>query len=281
LNTINQLNNKLVKPLLSEREANIRVLTQVMKSSTSNKIMSKHRLQKIISEADFCSRRKAELLILRNKVFVNGLKANIGDKADPKIDTISINGYRIQKEVSRKVILLNKPPGLISSCYDQYGRKTVSAFLPEQHRKGMYPIGRLDFHSRGALIITNNGELTLKLTHTKYKLIKTFLAWINCIPSLDQLSDWESGIDVEGKRTIPAKVKLIKISNDKNLLEVKINEERNRQIRKVAFNFGYKVVDLNRISIANIDLKNLEERQWRKLSESEWLPIMEKGQINN
>ena len=130
--------------------------------------MNKKTLQKIISESGFCSRRKAEALIEAGEVVVNGEIAEIGAKANSDKDTILIRGKKIAKRPPKQLILLNKPKRIICSCFDTHGRKTVLDLLPNNIRQGMHPIGRLDYKSRGAILITNNGDLTLKLTHPRY-----------------------------------------------------------------------------------------------------------------
>ncbi len=150
----------------------------------------------------------------------------------------------------------------------------VLNFLPENLRIGMYPIGRFDFESRGAILLTNNGELPLKLNHQKYKHIKTYSVWVNSTQTSIELPKCSLGVEIEGKKTLPAKIKLIETKNEKSLLEINISEGRNIQIQKVASKFGYNVIDLKRISIANIKIINLKEGKWRELNEEEWLPIL-------
>ena len=137
--------------------------------------MTKERLQKIIASSGLCSRRQAERFILENRVSINGKIARLGDKGDTNIDKIFVDETRLFEDKYKRVFLINKPIGVISSCHDQYGRSTVLNVLPKLIRKGIYPIGRLDINSRGALILTNHGELTLKLTHPKYKHEKAYL----------------------------------------------------------------------------------------------------------
>ena len=144
--------------------------------------MGLYRLQKIISESGLLSRRKADLIINDGRVTVNGKKATIGEKADPSKDDIKIDGSRIPKKLNHKVILLNKPLGIISSCTDTHGRDTVISLIPYSLRKGLHPVGRLDSDSRGAILLTNNGDLTLRLTHPKYSHTKSYLVWVKGHP---------------------------------------------------------------------------------------------------
>ena len=235
--------------------------------------MSLNRLQKIISDSGFSSRRKADLLIKQGRVTLNGRKANIGEKADPLSDHILVDGKVIPKKLNHKVLLLNKPSGILSSCKDTHGRKTVINFIPSNLQSGLHPVGRLDFNSRGAILLTNNGDLTLRLTHPKYSHSKTYLVWLLGKPSKVILNKWREGILLDGKMTMPAIIEVMDIVNKKTLLKVVIKEGRNRQIRRIADLFGHPVQDLQRIAISNIKLNGLKEGKWREVKEKEWLSI--------
>ena len=139
--------------------------------------MTLNRLQKIISDSGILSRRKADLLIRQGRVTLNGRRAILGEKANPNYDHILVDGRDLPKKLNHKVLLLNKPYGVISSCLDNHGRRTILSLIPSQLRPGMHPVGRLDFDSRGAILLTNNGDLTLRLTHPKYSHTKTYLVW--------------------------------------------------------------------------------------------------------
>ena len=160
--------------------------------------MTINRLQKIISESGLLSRRKADLLIKQGRVTLNGKQAILGEKADPNIDNILIDGKDLPKKLNHKVFLLNKPYGVISSCQDNHGRKTVISFIPSHLRSGLHPVGRLDFDSRGAILLTNNGDLTLRLTHPKYSHTKTYLVWVMGHPTQSILEQWRNGILLDG-----------------------------------------------------------------------------------
>tara|TARA_B100000579_G_scaffold223920_1_gene183255 strand:+ start:4150 stop:4863 length:714 start_codon:yes stop_codon:yes gene_type:complete len=236
--------------------------------------MSLIRLQKIISESGLLSRRKADLLIKEGRVTIDGRKAIIGEKADPKTVQILVDGKDLPKKQNHKVFLLNKPLGVISSCKDNHGRKTILSFIPSYLRQGMHPVGRLDSDSRGAILLTNNGNLTLKLTHPKYSHTKTYLVWVNGQPSESILNDWRKGILLEGRMTLPATLEIMKIINQKTLLKIILKEGRNRQIRRIASLMGHPVHDLQRIAISNIKLNGLQEGNWRELSKNEWISLL-------
>ena len=232
--------------------------------------MSLYRLQKIISDSGFSSRRKADLLIKQGRVTLNGRLAILGEKADTTSDHILVDGKDLPKRLGNKVFLLNKPYGYISSCHDNHGRKTILNLIPTQLRGGLHPVGRLDFESRGAILLTNIGELTLRLTHPRYSHSKTYLVWINGQPNQSKLENWRTGILLDGKMTLPARIEVLNKINHKTLLKVILKEGRNRQIRRIANLIGHPVQDLQRISIANINLNGLQEGKWRELQTKEW-----------
>ena len=232
--------------------------------------MSKLRVQKIIASAGICSRRKAEDLLIQARVEINGKTAKLGDKADPEIDQILLDNYPIITSCSYKLILLNKPKGIISTCHDNQGRVTILDLLPQNLKKGLYPIGRLDMDSRGAILLTNHGQLTMELTHPSYSHKKTYHVLIQGIPSENTLEEWRNGVILNGIITRKASVDLLDSTKNRSLLEITLQEGRNRQIRKTAELLGHKVIDLKRTAIGGLKLNNLEEGGWRELKEIEW-----------
>jgi len=232
------------------------------------------RLQKIISESGLFSRRKADLLIRQGRISLNGRKAIIGEKADPFFDHILVDGKDLPKKLNHKVFLLNKPQGVISTCKDDYGRKTILSLIPSHLRSGIHPVGRLDSDSRGAILLTNNGDLTLRLTHPKYSHTKTYLVWVSGQPEKSILNNWRKGILLDGKMTIPANIKVVKINAYRTLLQIILKEGRNRQIRRIASLIGHPVQDLQRIAISNIKLNGLLEGEWRELNRNEWFSLL-------
>ena len=237
--------------------------------------MSRSRLQKIISQSGLSSRRKADLLIKQGRVTLNGRQAIIGEKANPYSDHILVDGKHLPKKPNHKVLLLNKPRGFISTCNDNHGRKTILSLIPSNFRRGIYPVGRLDSESRGAILLTNNGDLTLKLTHPKYSHTKTYLIWVTGKPSRSILDNWREGILLDGKITMPANIEVMEIINNMTLLKVILKEGRNRQLRKIANLIGHPVQDLQRIAISNIKLNRLQEGEWRELTTKEWIPLLD------
>ena len=185
-----------------------------------------------------------------------------------------LDGIPINRREPYKVVLINKPKGIISSCYDSHGRKTVLSLIPLTLRKGLHLAGRLDLESRGAIILSNHGELTLELTHPRYCHTKTYEVWIKGKPNERSLNKWRSGLLLDNKMTKEAQIDLLYHSKEKSLIKVILKEGRKRQIRRVAEELGYPVIDLKRTEISNIKLNGLNEGEWRILNKSEWQPIL-------
>jgi pseudouridine synthase len=216
------------------------------------------RIQKILSQWGLASRRHAETLILEGRVRLNGNVAELGQKADPACDRIEVDGQLIQP-VDRPqfvYLLLNKPFGVLSTCDDPQGRTTVLDLLPQSLRshQGIYPVGRLDADSTGALLLTNDGDLTFNLTHPQHHVPKTYEVWVKGQPSDEILHQWRKGIILDSQKTLPAKVVVVKRTVSKTLLEIVLVEGRNRQIRRVADILGHPVLKLHRVSIGSIRL---------------------------
>ncbi len=241
--------------------------------------MKEERIQKIIASSGLCSRRYAEELLTEGRVKVNGKLAILGESANQFQDRISVDEIPIKKVTIQRVFLLNKPAGIICTCNDPHGRETILSLLPKSIRKGIYPVGRLDLNSRGAIILTNIGTLALRLTHPRFNHIKNYYVWVKGQPSEQNLDKWRTGIMLDDIATKPANVQIIQSSSKVTKLKVILKEGRNRQIRRIAQYLGHPVLDLKRTSIAGISLKNLPEGKWRELREKEWLPILNKENL--
>lgn len=221
------------------------------------------RIQKILSQWGIASRRHAESLILAGRVQRNGAVVSLGEKADVEKDAIAIDGKLIQPLARPQLVylLLNKPKGIVATCDDPQGRKTVIDLLPKNLQKGqgIHPVGRLDVDSTGALILTNDGELTFKLTHPRHSIAKTYQVWVQGNPPQSVLKQWRQGVVLDGKKTRKAQVRVIKHLDAQTCLEVILKEGRNRQIRRIAELLGYPVVNLHRTAIGKIGLQPLAE----------------------
>ena len=236
--------------------------------------MTRQRLQKLMAAAGLCSRRKAEIWLQDGRVCVDGQIAHLGDQADPDQQLIVVDGRRLELRKDPRGLLVNKPVGVISTCHDPRGRRTVLDLLPPDLRQGLHPVGRLDADSRGALLLTDQGDLTLQLTHPRYDHTKTYRVWIEGVPATDTLDRWRQGLVLDGSRTRPADIQLLQRRPQRCLLEVVLMEGRNRQIRRVAAHLGHPVIDLQRVAIAHLRLAPLEEGRWRWLNKEEWKPLV-------
>ena len=206
-------------------------------------------------------------MIRGGKVLINGLMAEVGMKVNPESDKIKVNGKELKSiKIIPQVILFNKPKNVITSCSDKHNRKTIIDFLPNEYKKGFFPIGRLDFLSRGALLITNNGEICYELSHPKFEHKKIYIVKINGKLDRNELDKWRSGIDLDGKKTNPCEINLIKKDSKCTFLKITLKEGRNRQIRRIVSLFGYKVLDLQRVNFANISLGSLKEGDWKLIN---------------
>jgi len=227
------------------------------------------RLQKFIAMAGVTSRRKAEELILEGKVKVNGVVVReLGTKVDPNRDIVLVNNKKI-KPVEKKVyILLNKPEGYVTSLKDTHSNKVVLD-LVKDIKERIFPVGRLDKDTSGLLIMTNDGDLAYKLTHPKHEVWKKYIALVKGYPDNNKLEKLRNGVEIDGRLTSKAYVKLIRRNANTTLLEISIHEGRNRQVRKMCENIGHPVIELKRVAIGNIKLNGLEKGKWRYLNEKE------------
>lgn len=223
------------------------------------------RLQKVIANSGFCSRRKAEEYILNGKVLVNGTVVDVlGSKVHPS-DQITIDGYNIKRE-DKEYILLYKPRGYVCTNSDEKGRKTVLDLVDSNNR--LYPVGRLDYDTSGAILLTNDGELTNLLIHPKNRIDKVYVARVEGIVNSFDMKKLASGVIIDGKRTSRAKVRIKKISKKRNcsIVELTIHEGRNHQVKKMFECLGYKVSKLKREMFAGLTLDGLTSSKYRHLS---------------
>ena len=226
------------------------------------------RLQKILSRAGFGSRRTCEELIAKGRVTVNGQIATLGMKADPQIDKITVNEKLIELGEELVYIAVNKPRNVISAASPQDNRKTVRDLVDVPGH--LYPVGRLDVDSEGLILLTNDGELTNRLTHPKYEHEKEYKVLVARQPDERQLSAWRNGIVLEdGYRTQPAQVWKAGVYGKGAWLKVILKEGRKRQIREMGKLTGLPVVRIRRMRIGSLWLGKLKPGQWRYLTPDE------------
>lgn len=217
------------------------------------------------------SRRQAEQLIVNGHITVNGVKAHIGQRANPAIDDIRIDGrsLNLDNRPDKRYFLLNKPRGVVSTCDDPQGRKTVIDLLPKElGTVRLHPVGRLDTDSTGALLLTNHGQLTQTLTHPRHHIAKTYRVKVQGCPTPQVIEQWRRGVSLVGRMTAPAEVNVLN-SKSPALLEIVLREGRNRQIRRVAEKLGHPVIGLHRTAIGSIHLGDLPMGTCRELTPQE------------
>ena len=227
------------------------------------------RLQKVIANSGYCSRRKAEELISAGKVSVNGeIVKELGTKVEPS-DIILVEGAQINKDVRKEYYLLNKPRGVICSASDEKGRKIVTEYIETSER--IYPVGRLDYDTTGALILTNDGDFANIMMHPSNGIEKQYLAILEGILTIDELMELKKGIVIEGIKVIPKRVKLKSKDVEKNKCKVEITivEGRNHIVKKIFEQIGHPVNKLTRERIAFLDVKGLQSGDYRLLSKDE------------
>ncbi len=231
--------------------------------------MEKIRLQKLISESGLCSRRKAEEFIINGKVKVNGHPASIGDGATYN-DVITVNGERIYLEKKRKkyYIMLNKPRGYVTTMSDELDRKCVTELLTGLDER-VYPIGRLDRNSEGMLLFTNDGKFANDIMHPSCHISKTYRVTVRPSITEDQLVRLTAGVEIDGRKTLPANVEVLDEQEGRVVLRIIIREGRNRQIRKMCEAVGLEVARLRRTAIGPVKLGMLKPGTWRELTAEE------------
>lgn len=227
------------------------------------------RLQKVIANYGYASRREAEKLITNGKVKVNNqIVKELGTKVSSS-DIIQINNIEITKNINKEYYLLYKPRGIISSVKDEKGRKTVVDLISTNTR--IYPIGRLDYDTTGIILLTNDGELSNFLSSPKSNIDKLYIVKIKGILTNKHIIKLKTGVIIDGYKTKPAKLKVRKIDKKTNtsIVEIIIKEGKNHQVKNMFSNLGYEVIKLKREKYANLDLTGLKVGEYRKLSVKE------------
>ena len=232
------------------------------------------RLQKIIAHAGFASRREAEEMIRSGRVTVNGrVTTELGTKADSGRDHIKVDGKLITRAEPHRYILLYKPKEVMTTLDDPEGRTTVIDLI-RGVRERIYPVGRLDYHSEGLVLLTNDGELAYKIAHPKHGSVKTYDVKVRGVPDDRVIDKLRRGITIDGKRTLPCEISRIKTTGrgddeGNSWLEVKLREGRTHQIRKMFQAMGHPVTKLKRVAIGPVSDPKLTPGVWRELTKNE------------
>lgn len=223
----------------------------------------RERLQKALARAGLGSRRACEDLIADERVTVNGAVASLGDRVDPEADEVAVDGVVVGVRPGLVHYLLNKPAGVVTTADDPQGRPTVIELVPADPR--VHPVGRLDLDTEGLLILTNEGELTHRLTHPSFGVDKEYLAEVEGAPSRGALRRLREGVELDDGLTAPARVSLL----GDHLLRITIHEGRNRQVRRMCDAIGHPVVRLVRTRIGPLTDRTLAPGEWRDLTGEE------------
>jgi len=226
------------------------------------------RLQKFLAEAGVASRRASEQIIRAGRVAVNGQTINeLGTKIEPIHDQVTVDGQPIRSR--RKIyVVLNKPPGLVCSRSDELGRPTIYELVPKEWRH-LHSVGRLDFNSEGLLFLTNDGELSLRLTHPRYGVHKKYVASVEGKVELEMLLKFQQGIWYQGERFKAEKARLISASHSQSIVELELAEGKYREVRRLFESQERTVKRLQRVQIGKIKLGELRPGKWRTLTEPE------------
>lgn len=229
------------------------------------------RINKYIASCGIASRRKSEEIILQGRVKVNGnIVKDLSFKIDEENDLVEIDNEKINMKKENIYIVLNKPEGYITTVKDQFDRPSVVDLLTDIKER-IYPIGRLDYETSGLLILTNDGDLTYKLTHPKHAVAKVYIARVKGIPSYEEITNFENGLYIEDYKTSPAKIKILEKNEEKNysICQIQIHEGRNRQVRKMCKAINHPVQRLKRVAMGKITLKGTEVGKYRHLTNEE------------
>lgn len=229
---------------------------------------SPQRLQKILASAGVASRRRSEELILAGRVAINGeIVRELGAKADPEHDTIAVDGTPLPRETGKVYYALYKPTGYITSKTDPKGRRTVMSLAPEV--PGLHPVGRLDYDTSGLLLLTNDGDLTLAMTHPRFGVPKTYEALVEGHPTERILQRLRDGIRLEDGFTASAKVVGLGAEGAQSRVRITIHEGRNRQVRRMFAAIGHPVMRLKRLSVGTISIDGISLGGYRALTPQE------------
>jgi 23S rRNA pseudouridine2605 synthase len=226
------------------------------------------RIQKIIAQMGIASRRKAEEIIAEGRVTVNGKIALIGEKADASKDHIKVDGKLLIRREPKVYLMFNKPKNVVTSLADPQGRPTIRDYL-KGIRYRVFPVGRLDFDSEGLLFLTNDGDFTNAMLHPSRKIPKTYMVKVKGIIDDNKITKLRQGVRLEDGRTLPAKVKFARQSENNSWIEIAITEGKKRQVRRMVEAVGHPALKLRRVSINGVRLSGLKIGELRPLTERE------------
>ena len=226
------------------------------------------RLQKLMAHAGIGSRRACEKMIAAGRVRVNGSRAELGQKADPAVDRVEVDGRLLPLAEKKVYIILNKPQGVLSAVRTPEDVSTVIDLV--DHEARLYPVGRLDRNSEGLMLLTNDGKLAYRLSHPKFRHIKEYRVLVAAAPTEEQLQHWRDGVEMpDGYRVRPVQVRVTGRKGKGAWLQVRMGEGRKRQIRETCRVLGLPVVSIIRVKLGPLELGNLPSGSWRELKKDE------------
>jgi len=251
------------------------------KNSRKSNSGEKLRINRFLARAGIASRREAETLIEEGRVYLNGERVDsFAVLVDPNKDFVEVDGERAKLPKRYSYFLFYKPKEVVSTMDDPEGRVSISKFIPKG-TKGLFPVGRLDYHSEGLLLITNDGELSARLLHPRYKVVKTYELKVKGNPSEEKLNKLRRGIFLDGKKTLPVEIKRIfRRETNHTWLEVKMKEGRKNQLREMFFRIEHPVIKLKRTAIGPIRIGKMKAGEIRELKKEEVKELMSVCGIN-
>ncbi|MGL5069445.1 MAG: pseudouridine synthase [Sarcina sp.] len=226
------------------------------------------RLQKYMAGCGVASRRKCEEIILSGVVKVNDVTVTeLGVKIDGKTDVVKVDDKVINLEENKVYIMLNKPEGYITSNSDEKNRPTILDIVKVKER--VYSIGRLDYETSGLLLLTNDGDIYNKIIHPRKNIDKTYIAKVDGTFTDEEMEKFRNGVEIDGYVTSKASIKTLEVYRTSSLIEIKIHEGKNRQVRKMCDAFDHEVLTLKRVAIGDLNIDSLDKGKWRNLTSSE------------
>ncbi len=232
--------------------------------------MTQERLQKLMAKAGLCSRREGERIITEGRVTVNGVVAKLGSSADPSVDHVKVDGKMLKREETPRYILLYKPRQVMTTCDDPEERMTVVDLLKPTIRERVYPVGRLDYHSEGLILMTNDGDLATKVAHPRYGIVREYLVKVRGILSESEAARLRRGAHVDGKKVIPKSARRERVTREGNSWwRVEVTEGRTHEVRELFFRVGHPVQRLRRTAIGPLRDDHISPGQFRDLTRTE------------
>jgi pseudouridine synthase len=227
------------------------------------------RLNKFLAQAGIASRRQADQMIKDGRVLLNNIVlTEMGMQVNPETDQIKVDGQPVVLKEENEYLILNKPPGYLSTVSDPFDRPIVMNLLPKGNTR-LYPVGRLDLDTSGLLLFTNDGELTLALTHPRHLVEKVYQVRVNGLPNEEKLQNLATGVLLEDGLTAPAKIALEGIENGNAIIEITIREGRKRQIKRMMQTIGHPVISLHRAAVGPLKLGDLKPGEYRRPTDLE------------